>query len=100
MNLLEATLNWAAAECGRQDIAPTPQNKRKVLGNSLYLVRIPTMPLEEFANGAAQKDILTQKETIDIFFHFTANYKPSLQFSTQPRTGLKSQVSFMVLIIC
>ncbi|XP_044745356.1 BTB/POZ domain-containing protein 6 isoform X1 [Coccinella septempunctata] len=92
MNLLEATLNWAAAECGRQDIPSTPQNKRKVLGSSLYLIRIPTMPLEEFANGAAQKEILTQQETIDIFFHFTANFKPTLQFPTQPRAGLKSQV--------
>ncbi|KAJ8934483.1 hypothetical protein NQ314_013358 [Rhamnusium bicolor] len=54
MNLLEAALNWAAAECGRREIEPTPQNKRAVLGNALYLIRIPTMTLEEFANGAAQ----------------------------------------------
>lgn len=92
MNLLEAALNWASAECIRRDLEPTPSNKRSVLGSTLYLIRIPTMTLEEFANGAAQIGILTQQETIDIFFHFTANNKPSLQYPTKPRTGLKSQV--------
>ncbi|KAH1007798.1 hypothetical protein HUJ04_004992 [Dendroctonus ponderosae] len=92
MNLLEAALNWAAAECGRRDMEATPQNKRAMLGNALYLIRIPTMTLEEFANGAAQKGILTQQETIDIFFHFTANNKPSLQYPIKARAGLKSQI--------
>ncbi|XP_064211868.1 BTB/POZ domain-containing protein 3 isoform X3 [Tribolium castaneum] len=71
MNLLEAALNWAGAECARQDVEPTPQNKRAVLGNALYLIRIPTMTLDEFAN---------------------ANNKPSLQYPIKPRAGLKSQV--------
>lgn len=55
------------------------------------------MTLEEFANGAAQKGILTQQETIDIFFHFTANNKPTLQYPIKPRAGLKSQVKFNVV---
>ncbi|XP_057663914.1 BTB/POZ domain-containing protein 6-B [Diorhabda carinulata] len=92
MNLLEAALAWAAAECSRKDLEVTPQNKREVLGNALYLIRIPTMTLEEFANGAAQMGILTQQEIIDIFFHFTATNKPCLQYSVKPRSGLKSQV--------
>ncbi|CAH1162961.1 unnamed protein product, partial [Phaedon cochleariae] len=91
-NLLEAALNWAAAECGRRDVEPTPHNKREVLGSALYLVRIPTMTLEEFANGAAQMGVLTQQETIDIFFHFTATNKPCLQYPIKPRAGLKAQV--------
>lgn len=92
MHLLEAALNWAAAECQRREIDPTPQNKRGMLGNALYLIRIPTMTLEEFANGAAQLGILTSQETIDIFFHFTANNKPTLVYPTKPRAGLKAQV--------
>lgn len=97
MNLLEAALNWATAECGRRDMEMTPQNKRDVLGSALYLLRIPTMSLEEFANGAAQMGILTDQETIDIFLHFTALNKPSLQYPIKPRAGLKSQVSFSYL---
>ncbi|CAG9853639.1 unnamed protein product [Phyllotreta striolata] len=92
MVLLEAALNWATAECLRRELEVTPQNKREILGNALYLIRIPTMSLEEFANGAAQIGILTQQEIIDIFFHFTANNKPCLQYPIKPRSGLKSHV--------
>lgn len=92
MHLFEAALNWAANECLRRDIEPTPENKRNALGSALYLVRIPTMSLEEFANGAAQLGILTPQETIDIFLNFTALNKPQLNYPTRGRTGLRSQV--------
>ncbi|KAF6199671.1 hypothetical protein GE061_005969 [Apolygus lucorum] len=91
-HLFEAALSWASAECGRRDLQVTPQNQRVVLGHSLYLVRIPTMSLDEFANGPAQAGILTREETIDIFLHFTALIKPSLEFPIKPRVGLKAQV--------
>lgn len=94
MHLFEAALSWATAECGRRDLEPTSQNKRQVLGSALYLVRIPTMSLDEFANGAAQLGILTQQETIDIFLHFTAHNKPHLNYPVKARTGLKPQVTF------
>lgn len=71
----------------------------QVLGNALYLVRIPTMSLEEFANGAAQLGILTQQETIDLFLHFTAHNKPHLSYPTKARTGLKPQVKLVLQII-
>ncbi|XP_039281555.1 BTB/POZ domain-containing protein 6-B isoform X2 [Nilaparvata lugens] len=92
MHLFEAALNWACAECHRRDLEPSPQNKRQVLGSALYLVRIPTMSLDEFANGAAQLGILTQEETINIFLHFTAHKKPLLSYPIKARTGLKPQV--------
>ncbi|XP_076318318.1 BTB/POZ domain-containing protein 6-B-like isoform X2 [Tachypleus tridentatus] len=90
--LFQAILKWANAECSRKEIEPTPENMRKVLGRALYLVCIPGMALEEFANGPAQSKILTLQETTDIFLHFTAKNKPILNFPTRPRTGLKSQV--------
>ncbi|ELK37513.1 BTB/POZ domain-containing protein 6 [Myotis davidii] len=45
--VFEAVLSWAEAECKRQGLPATPRNKRHVLGPALYLVRIPTMTLEE-----------------------------------------------------
>lgn len=91
--LFEGALAWAGAECLRRDMEPTPSSKRQVLGEVLHLVRLPTMDLDEFANGPAQSGILTQNETIDIFLHFTALNKPQLAFPTKPRAGLKPQVS-------
>uniref|UniRef100_A0A1B6EA09 BTB domain-containing protein n=1 Tax=Clastoptera arizonana TaxID=38151 RepID=A0A1B6EA09_9HEMI len=91
-HLFEAALSWASAECIRKELESTAQNKRQVLGNALYLVRIPTMSLDEFANSAAQLGILTQQETIDIFLHFTARNKPHLSYPIKARTGLKPQI--------
>lgn len=92
IHLYEAALTWAQSSCQKMDIEPSAPNKRNMLGAALQLVRIPTMTLEEFANGVAQTGILTPQETIDIFLSFTAKNKPSLQYSTKPRTGLKTQV--------
>lgn len=92
INLFEAALAWAHAECVRRDIDPTPTNKRVMLGGAIYLIRFPTMSLEEFANSAAQIGILTPQETIDIFLHFTASSKPQLSYPIKARAGLKAQV--------
>lgn len=89
--VFEAVLSWAEAECKRQGLPVTPRNKRHVLGPALYLVRIPTMTLEEFANGAAQSDILTLEETHNIFLWYTAANKPLLEFPLTKRKGLTPQ---------
>ncbi len=88
MSLFDAVSRWAEAQCGRQDLESTPANKRKVLGKALYLIRVPAMKLEEFANSAAQSGILTLQETNDVFLYFTAQNKPHLKFPTCPRQGL------------
>ncbi|XP_033726035.1 BTB/POZ domain-containing protein 6-like [Pecten maximus] len=38
-NVYEALTNWAEAECGRQNLEATAQNKRNLLGDILYNVR-------------------------------------------------------------
>ncbi|KAJ3607177.1 hypothetical protein NHX12_026690 [Muraenolepis orangiensis] len=89
--VFEATLDWAAAECGRRGLAATAQNRRAVLGQALYSVRVPAMTLEEFADGPAQSDVLTLEETHDVFLWFTAAKKPQLEFPLGRRAGLSPQ---------
>ncbi|XP_068198543.1 BTB/POZ domain-containing protein 6-B-like [Antennarius striatus] len=89
--IFQAALGWAAAECRRQGLAATPRNQRAALGAALYLVRVPSMTLQEFADGAAQSDVLTLKETRDVFLWFTASDKPRLDFPLTPRAGLAPQ---------
>ncbi|KAF1394523.1 hypothetical protein PFLUV_G00001200 [Perca fluviatilis] len=91
MVVFEAALSWAEAECQRRDLAPTIENKRLALGKAIYLIRVPTMLLEDFANGAAQSGVLTLNETNDIFLWYTAANKPELLFCTKPRKGLAPQ---------
>ncbi|XP_078412582.1 BTB/POZ domain-containing protein 3 isoform X2 [Cetorhinus maximus] len=89
--LFEAVLNWAEVECQRRDLSVNIENKRKVLGKALYLIRIPAMTLDDFANGAAQSGVLTLTETNDIFLWYTAAKKPDLEFVCKPRKGLAPQ---------
>ncbi|EHH49650.1 hypothetical protein EGM_00348 [Macaca fascicularis] len=64
---------------------------REAFNTKEELVRIPTMTLEEFANGAAQSDILTLEETHSIFLWYTATNKPRLDFPLTKRKGLSPQ---------
>lgn len=59
MTVFFSVILWANAECQRKEIEPTADNQRKVLGDALFLVRIPAMSLEDFADGPAQSGILT-----------------------------------------
>lgn len=90
--LFDAALSWASTQCARYGLEPSPENQRAVLGPALYLLRFPTMTLQEFADGAAQSQVLTLRETADIFLHFVAANKPCLQFPSNPRKGLQPRV--------
>uniref|UniRef100_A0A914E6V6 BTB domain-containing protein n=1 Tax=Acrobeloides nanus TaxID=290746 RepID=A0A914E6V6_9BILA len=50
--LFQAVLKWADKECDRQKLALTPENKRKILGSSIYAIRFPAMKQKEFAEYA------------------------------------------------
>lgn len=99
MHLFKATLSWASAECSRRELEPTPHNMRQVLGTVLYLLRIPTMSLDEFANVAVPERIFSPQETIDIFLHYTARNKPQLNYPIKPRIGLLAQVLVYFLLL-
>lgn len=49
--LFGAVVRWSEAECYRQQLPPTSENKQKVLGKALPLIRFPLMTVEEFAAG-------------------------------------------------
>lgn len=92
--LFSAVCRWAGAEAQRQSLSVTSENQRAVLGRSLSLIRFPLMTVEEFAVGAAQSGILTDREVVELFLHFTVNPKPSVKFLDTPRCCLtgKEQV--------
>lgn len=91
-SIFSAALLWAEEECKRKDMEPTLENRRTVLGKALQFIRFPAMSLQEYANGPAQSGILDKDQTIDIFLYLTSDTKPTLNFPTKPRTGLKIQV--------
>ncbi|XP_043577153.1 BTB/POZ domain-containing protein 2-like isoform X1 [Chiloscyllium plagiosum] len=91
IRLFNAVVRWAEAECQRQQLQLTPENKRKVLGKALSLIRFPLMTIEEFAAGPAQSGILTDREVVSLFLHFTVNPKPRVEFIDRPRCCLRGK---------
>ncbi len=86
--LFTAVLKWAEAECVRQGLQLSPENKRAVLGRVLGQIRFPLMTVEEFAQGPAQSGILTDRECVSLFLHFTVNPKPPVAFLDVPRCSM------------
>uniref|UniRef100_H2MJH8 BTB domain containing 2 n=2 Tax=Oryzias latipes TaxID=8090 RepID=H2MJH8_ORYLA len=91
VRLFGAAVRWAEAEAHRQQLQSTPENKRKVLGKALTLIRFPLMTIEEFAAGPAQSNILTDREVVSLFLHFTVNPKPRVDFIDRPRCCLRGK---------
>ncbi len=86
--LFAAVIKWSEAECVRQNLNVTPENKRGVLGTVLGKIRFPLMTVEEFAQGPAQSGILTDRECVSLFLHFTVNPKPPVGFLDVPRCSM------------
>ncbi|XP_041324705.1 BTB/POZ domain-containing protein 1 isoform X1 [Pyrgilauda ruficollis] len=89
--LFGAVVRWAEAECQRQQLAVTFENKQKVLGRALSLIRFPLMTIEEFAAGPAQSGILSDREVVNLFLHFTVNPKPKVDYIDRPRCCLRGK---------
>ncbi len=58
-------------------------------------IRFPAMSVQEFADEVVKSDLLSLRETTDLFVNFTASRsaaKPSVLYPSRPRVGLRMQV--------
>ena len=86
LEVYQGVLKWAKAKCDQLKRSPEGTNLREVMGNSLFLIRFPTMTTKEFSESVASQDILTASEGYDIFrFMSSESNKPKLPFPTEPR---------------
>ena len=79
---------WAEAECLRQELDPSGQNKRTVLGDCLFLIGFPSMLPKDFVGIVFPTGILNQDERCSLLEHAHKEDKfqssPSLQFMNNP----------------
>jgi hypothetical protein len=62
---------WAEAECSRQELAPTPENIRSVLGEAFDLIRFPLIPAHRFTMDVVPKKLLSDEELIKLYKYIT-----------------------------
>ncbi|KAI6230590.1 BTB/POZ domain-containing protein 2 [Aphelenchoides fujianensis] len=69
--IFEAAVRWALAEAKRQQLPPTNDALRAVLGDALRLVRFPLMSAQEFAAAVvlSPTPLLSEREQLDVFAH-------------------------------
>lgn len=71
MQVYEAVLRWAKAQCKRDGQQVSPTNLRQSLKDVIPHIRFPQMDCAEFALRVAKKGILTNDELVPIFMYFT-----------------------------
>ena len=94
-DLVQAVTAWAEEECHRRHLELTPGNKRDVLGDVIYSLRLPTLTLEELENVS---DILSSQEVSAITSYKTTGDSSNVTFSVEKRrrnSGLKSKVQIL-----
>ena len=79
VELFKAVDLWATKQCQTQDLAPSGEQKRSVLGEQIIkAIRFPVMKQNEFADVVLETKILTPDEIL-LFFKF---YCSSLTYPT------------------
>ncbi|NXC20883.1 BTBD2 protein, partial [Corythaeola cristata] len=85
VRLFNAVVRWSEAECQRQQLQVIPENKRKVLGKALSLIRFPLMTIEEFAaESILLLDSVTAVRVVPVYqvLHFSVasvSFHPSFR---------------------
>jgi hypothetical protein len=90
MYVFKAARRWAEHNCEVNSKSKTGQNIRDQLGEALFEIRFPIMPIEEFARVVTPSGILTNDEIV-MLYQFNATKGSSLlgKFRQQQRLGAK-----------
>lgn len=76
--ILDSILKWSEIQCNRKSIEVNEENKRKVLGKILHLVRFPLLGNNYFTETVSELDILNDTEKVELFkFFFKKNANTS-----------------------
>jgi len=98
-DLVKAVDKWASAECKRQDKKVNGENKRAVLGDMIYSLRLAEMTMSELSTVVASSGILSSEELLSVYTYLgaTSDKKPSIKFNTTPREGGSSFPKSVIL---
>jgi len=93
IELFEAVDRWAVAECQRQDLEPTKDNKRHVTGEEIVKnIRFPLMTQAQFAEKVPSSGLLCKDEIIELFMWFSSVSVSGLKFIKRPRKIVSPRV--------
>ncbi|XP_046576056.1 BTB/POZ domain-containing protein 3-like [Haliotis rubra] len=75
---------WAEEEIKRRELESTPENKRQVLGESVYELGFTSMGIQEFAKTVVQSGILSGDECTKLFCFLCISGTDAAPFKVSP----------------
>ncbi|KAL3847899.1 hypothetical protein ACJMK2_018790 [Sinanodonta woodiana] len=69
MKIIEKMVEWASKKCTEQGIELNGINMRKILGDTFFHLRLPTLSLSDFTEHVGKAGFLTEKEELAIYRH-------------------------------
>ncbi|KAL3846826.1 hypothetical protein ACJMK2_017780 [Sinanodonta woodiana] len=69
LNIFRKCMEWAENKCKDKGLEPSDQNKRKVLGDAFFFIRLPTLSLLDYTENIANTKLLSVEESHKIYMH-------------------------------
>lgn len=89
ISLFHALNGWAEHQCKLQDMEPTPENRRTVAGDTLLLIRFPSMTREQLQWEVVPTGLLPYRDIGPLLHRDNLQDRSAFQrFNTQAREGL------------
>lgn len=94
--VFKAAWRWAEARGSRdRNVSFDGHLAREILGDALYHIRFPTMTREQFTECVVPSGILSDRESIKLYFYFTCKEADlNLPFPVVPRRQTLSVIRF------
>ena len=98
-NIYQAVDRWAEHQCKKQQREVSGEEKRKILGDAVNLIRFPLMSEEEFSSLVPKTKVLTEKDALDVLLYVNNAIDSPSKISDISRQGIyriiKRVVRFM-----
>ena len=88
VDIFKSVDRWAEHQCKKQQREVSGEEKRKILGDAVNLIRFPLMSEEEFASLVSKTDMLSKEDICDVFFYFNSAVRVPLKFSDVSRQAI------------
>ena len=80
IELFQAVMKWSENQCIKRDLEVTGENRRAVLGDSIYNLRFLTMPQDKFLEEVVPTGLLNSEESLSILQKFLGYDPASLKW--------------------
>ncbi|XP_060575127.1 BTB/POZ domain-containing protein 6-B-like [Ruditapes philippinarum] len=87
MDVFKAAIKWAAHHCEKKGFEPTAKNQRAWLGEALYRIRMPIIPVQQFTESVVPTGLLTNEEQVELYMHMTSHRNADADEDTVEHVG-------------